>query len=116
MTSSAEPALLQLNKWKSGSTKLFCQSFDGNVTAWCVGILKFVSKSELHFGVSDVDERDLSFVVTLRDVTFRIADWDAEPLWAPGRDKTHFGVTLELLLPDRGKVVFAEVFSSAITA
>jgi hypothetical protein len=116
MNPSKEEALSQLNKWKTASARLFFHSSSMHgLTTRCVGTLQHVSSSEVSFGIDEIDGRDLLFTVNLHEANFKWVDnRDDWQFFAPGRKKTAFGLVLELDLKPGGRILFAELFSSAV--
>src|ERR1700687_39880 len=111
MSSSAE-VFAQLGKWKISPAKLYM--------GWCIGVLKHVASSELHFGIDTIDRKDFLFVINVHSTyqpQFRFVDnREAWQFFAPQRDRSEFGKTLEIMLRGSGadeygdKVILAEVF------
>ena len=116
MTPSREEAISQLNKWKTASTRLFFHSSSMHgLTTRCVGTLQHVSSTEVSFGINEIDGRDLLFTINLHDANFKWVDnRDDWQFFAPGRKKTAFGLVLEVDLKPGGRILFAELFSSAV--
>ena len=119
MSSSAE-VFAQLSKWKSGSAKLYMSWAISGVLGWCIGVLKHVASSELHFGIDTIDRKDFLFVINVHSTyqpQFRFVDnREAWQFFAPQRERSEFGKTLEIMLRGSGadeyggKVILAEVF------
>ena len=106
----------QLNKWKNASTRLFFHSSSMHgLTTRRVGTLQHVSSTEVSFGINEIDGRDLLFTVNLHDANFKWVDnRDDWQFFAPGRKKTAFGLVPEADLKPGGRILFAELFSSAV--
>ena len=65
--------------------------------------------------MDEIDRRDLLFTVNLHDASFKWLDnRDDWQFFAPGRKKTAFRLVLELDLKPGDRILFAELFSSAV--
>jgi hypothetical protein len=119
MSSSSE-AFAQLNEWKSRSAKLFMHWSFSTAHGWCVGLLKHVSSSELHFGIDTIDGKDFLFVINVHatyNPRFSFVDnREAWQFFAPRRERSEFGKGLRIDLQvdasgeSQGKIILAEVF------
>src|ERR1700674_1119070 len=100
MSSSAE-VFAQLGKWKIGPAKLYMSWAISGVSGWCIGVLKHVASSELHSGIDTIDRKDFLFVINVHSTyqpQFRFVDnRDAWQFFAPQRERSEFGKTLEIM-------------------
>ncbi len=120
MTSPADVALAQLNKWKSESASLYLQFSGGGLTAWCVGVLQHVSSAECHFGMKDVNGKDLLFAINVHSARFEWPDTsEGRAQFFSTKPRGSFGKTLVIHLKPggsstKGRVAIAEFFPHTI--
>ena len=118
---SASEALVQLQKWKDESTKLFMHWSISTANGWCVGSLTHAASSEIHFGIDGIDGKDFLFVINIHPTYyphFKFVDnREAWQFFAPQRERSEFGQGLQIDLQvdqhgeSKGKIVLAEVFA-----
>jgi len=89
------------------------------MTAWSVGVLQHVSSAELHFGMNDVDGKDLLFAINVHSARFEWPDTsEGRAQFFTTKPRGSFGKTLVIHLQFgpfiTGRAAIAEFFPDTI--
>jgi hypothetical protein len=117
---SSHEALTLLNKWKSGSTKLFIFSANCGLSCGFAGFVTHVAESALHFEIEGISVKDFNFWVNCHSASFSLVELEEESslIFAPGRNARDLGTVLAVDLPGdepgeiEARVVLSELFSA----
>ena len=110
MRSSSEEAVMQFQKWKDESARIFVSS-TGLTTFWFVGRVSHAA-SEVHLEIHGIDAKDFLFSINLHNASFEYRDSREEIAgWKPQRSSADFDSALQVRLKDGRFILFAKLNS-----